>query len=359
MVDIIVNNESLVRMFGTKEQNDAFDKNRKVQLSLKNSLLSKARNEFKIVEDIGRGKYKLDEKFDGSIIVPNNKMAHPIYGNLIPSIMINVKNYHDDGKVFCLSLNGIYSSFNMIHETNYSKMSDRRNISSKILKVDCDTLNEFFDVTHGSLRYYLDNSIDLLVALKLIKCNKIPYVSILVKESEHGIIDVESSFRRIRRRSTKEEEQFIEDCEREIRNKYSIDEGKLLFGKPKLELDNMLKTKNIEYSFKCYELICLDKDNIDCIVEFYGVNNLENLSKSFSENFISMTIANAENRHSDAIVNNIIDFHRFSEKYLDDFMKLANTTLDYTHADIFVPEYTVTHYEDGYGGCKTITKKCK
>lgn len=346
-------------MFGTQEQCDTFDRTRKVQLSLKNTLLSKARNEFKIVQDLTRGKYRLDEKFNGSIIVPNNKMAHPIYGNLIPSIMINVKNYHDEGKVFCLSLNGIYSSFNMIHDSNYSKMSDRRSTSSKILKVDYDTLNEFFDVTHSSLRYYLDNSIDLLESLKLIKCNRIPYVSILEKKSEHGYSDVEACMKRVNRRSTKEEEQFIEDCDNFIRKKYSISDGKLLFGNPKLELDDMLKTRNIEYHFKCYELICIDKDNINCIVDFYGVNNLDNLSNSFSENFIAMTIGNAENRHNEAIINNIIDFHRFSEKYLDDFMKLANTTLDCKHESIFIPEYSVVHTEDGYGGCRTTTKKCK
>ena len=62
--------------------------------------------------------------------------------------------------MFCLSLNSIYAKFEMINQDNYSKMSSRRKTTSEILNINYETLNEFFETTHSSLKYYLENSLN-------------------------------------------------------------------------------------------------------------------------------------------------------------------------------------------------------
>ncbi len=323
---MIINNKSLVELFASDTVKDTYLKTHKVTGTMKSQLLNIARNQYKVVEDFGRGKYNIDEKFDGSIIIPNNKMAHPIYGNLIPAILINVKNFHDKEKVFCLSMTGVYNNFKMIQSENFCSMKDRRSISSEILNVNYDTLNEFFNITNSSLRYYLDNAMNLLEALSLIEYNKLMYVKLINSETIHTIGSIDSTIDTVYRRATPEEQQFIADEYKRIRDKYSIPKNNKLFGKPQNELQESLRTLNIEYDYKCYELICLDKNNINKICDFYSVEKLDNYSFEFSKNFIAMTIANAEERRNSAITDNLTDFYRFSEEYIHDFMKLSKTT---------------------------------
>ncbi len=348
---MIIGNKELIELFGTDVNKETYSKTKKVNNSLKEDLLSRAKCEYKLVIDLGRGRYEIDEKFEGEIIIPSNKMAHPIYGNLIPAILINIKNYHENGQVFCLSLNSIYAKFDMINKDNYSKMSSRRRVTSKVLDINFETLNEFFEVTHSSLKYYLENSLNFLSNINLIKVIKIPYVSLIKAETEHhkkNILD--SELKQLYRRATKEEYQVILDYEEEIRKKYKIEKGNKLFGKPMIELKEKLEIHNIDFHYECYEILCMNSKEINHIVEFYGIDNLKYISENFCRNFINMTIANAEIRHNDAITMNIKDYYRFGREYVEDFMKLSNITLDTKHKSIFVPTYKVDTFQDDKGG---------
>ena len=354
---MILNTKELIELFGSEKNKEYYKKTKRMEQNMKTSILNNIKNEYKIVEDLGRGRYNIDEKINSSAIIPNNKMVHPIYGNLLPSIMINVKQYHDNGEVFCLSLNSIYSKFNMIHDNNYPKMYNRRHTSSNILNINYETLNEFFEVTHKSLKYYLDNSIKVLESLKLIKCRMIPYVSLIKTETKHNLSNVDTDLMVNKRRATKEEEQFIIDSEKMIRNKYNIGENKRIFGNPQEELKSLLSTINIEYYYECYELLCTDKDSINKIVEFYDIKNLENLSDEFRNNFINITVANAEIRHEDAITQNLTDFYRFSKEYINDFMNLSDIAININYKKILVPSYKVDSIDDGNGNLSVNISK--
>lgn len=353
---MIIDNKAMVELFGTDANKENYNKNKKVTNSMKRTLIINAKKEYVIVEDLGRGKYKIEEKVS-NIIIPNSKMLHPIYGNLIPAILLNVKEYHNEGKVFCLSLNSIYSNFNMINE-NYIHANSRKGTASKILDVLPDICYEFFDSTHAQLKYYLKNSLNLLSALGLIKYNMIPYVSLVKKEMDSNIVKgTDDVITIMRRRSTKEEEQFIADVDKEIRTKHDIGKGSRLFGAPLKEYKDKLSKINVEYIYECYEIICLEKLEIENILHFYNSTDKETLSDNFTNSFISLVMSNAESKHNKALESNMADFYRFNKKYLDDFLKLSNNTLDYKSKAIKIPKYKVEYFEDNYGGIRVKTSE--
>lgn len=352
---MIINTKDMVELFGTDSNKERYLKDKKVNGSMKATLISNAKKEYKIVEDLGRGKYKIEEKIN-NILIPTNKMIHPIYGNLLPAILLNVKEYHDFGKVFCLSLNSIYSNFNMINK-NYVNANSRRNSTSKILDVELNTCYEFFDTTHAQLKYYLINSLNILSSLKLIEYITVPYISLANKEIDTNIVKGTDDVVYItKRRATAEEIQSIRDINSKIRQKYNITTiDSKLFGEPLREYLEELKLMNIEYEYKCFEIICLDKIEIEKILEFYNSTDKKELSDNFTNNFISLVMGNAESKHLKAIENNMIDFYRFNKKYLDDFLTLSNNTLDYKKEIINIPKYKVDYYEDGFGGIRIKT----
>lgn len=66
-------------------------------------------------------------------------------------------------------------------------------------------------------------------------------------------------------------------------------------------------------------------------------------------------MSNAESRHNKAIDSNMADFYRFNKRYLEDFLKLSNNTLDYKSKTIKIPKYKVEYFEDNYGGIRVKT----
>ena len=151
------------------------------------------------------------------------------------------------------------------------------------------------------------------------------------------------------RRATIEEIQYIKNIENSIRTKYSIPQNRGIFGKPMEEIRSILNTINIEYYYECYEIYCLNKNNINQICDFYSVEKLNDYSDEFSKNFIAITIANAEDRHNESVMNNLSDFYRFSEKYMDGFTKLSNFALDYNSDNINIPSVEVEQVSNNKG----------
>lgn len=352
-----INNYALVELFGTEAVKNSYSKNKKVTGSVKEQLLNIARNQYGTVIDYGRGSYEIDNKFNGSTIVPNNKMEHPIYGKLLPSIMINVKNYHDNNKVFCLSMASVYKEFNMLNQ-NYQNMNSRKNTTSKIMNVDIDTVEEYFDFTYSSLKYYLESSIRLLESLNIIKCTMIRYVAISEFEASHSD-DVDTVLATKYRRATPLESQEIEDMKARIRKENGLKNGAKLYGKPREDYVKSLKTMNFDFEYMCYELVCLDKDAVVDIANFYGVENLDKISKEFVSNFINLININAEKRKDKDmnVEKNLDSFRILNENYLDDFMKLSNVTIDPNSKHILVPKYKIDSIEDKFGKLHTnITK---
>jgi hypothetical protein len=361
---MIIKTKDLVDLFANDKQKEIFKKNGKLQTETKKYLLNNLKNEYKVVNQIGRGLFEIKDKINGTSIIPNNKITHDIYGNLIPAILINVKEFHDNNKVFCLSLNGVYSIFNMIHKHNYINMKNRPKTTSDLLDLSYENVKEFFDIIHKHLKYYLDNSITILEGMGLIRCRKIPYLKEINISSEHISEDnviVISEKNEIYRRATKEEEQFKVDMEKILEEKFNIiNEKEKFFGEKAKEYtqyrNKLLLSKNIEFFYECYELICLKKDEINEIVNFHNINNKEKLSDDFTKNFINLVIENANSRQRKAIESNKENFYRVSKKYLEDFTTLSNHALDYRATTIYIPKHKVV-YEENNSSCKITTSK--
>jgi len=332
---MIIKTKDLVLLFGNDKQKEYYEKYSKLPVNIKNAILNIAKEEYKIVKEIGRGKYEIDIKFNGTSAIPNNKMEHQIFGNLLPAILFHIKDYHDNQLVFCLSMNSIYIELNTIHRYNYINIKNKKIESSKILDINLETIYEFFEVTHSSLKYYLENSIKILESMGLIKCNKILYLKEFSQdETENNI--------KLFRRASKEEEQFMYDLEGILEKRFDIkNQQEKYFGSKSKEYNtikkDVLQDNKIDFFYENYELICINKKDINNILEFHDISEGNILSENFIKNFINLIITNAEGRHKKAIENNKIGFYRFSKQYLEDFGLLSNCTLNCNNEIIKFP----------------------
>lgn len=322
---MILGNKELIELFGSDIQKTTYEKTKKVAVNTKISILNSLKSQYKIVEDLGRGRYKIDEKFDGSAIVPNDKINHPIYGKLIPSILLNVKRYNDNESVFCMPVSSIYIYYNMLHR-NYSNIRNNQAIASSILDLEIENTKMFFDSVNTSLKYYMKNTLDTLSSLKLIMYRTMPYV----------IIKDEKFDKMIHRRATVEEEQFILNLISRLDKKYGCENGRDRYHGINskayiIEETRFLRTIGVERKYDAFEVFCKNKEEIIKILDFYNLTDgcYKNISCEFVENFTNITSKNSANK-SETIVNR--------EKFLEDHNRLIELTLNPEAEHIFIPK---------------------
>lgn len=348
-----IGNKELIELFGSDEQKLTFNRTKKVTTNMKNCILNKVKCEYSIVNDLGRGKYEIDGKIEGGTLIPNSKIKNEIYSKLIPVILLNVLNYHENDVVFRLSTVSIYGRHNFINANNYVGIRDRKKTASEILDLDEVNIHSFFSHVDDSLKYYMENTLNTLQAMGLIRVNKLLYV----KKVNHSIkIDgddtVHSKKIEFGVRISAEVEQKIINIESLLDDKYGIVEKKDRYysDKSKNYLKDrslMLRDINIDKVYYCYEVLCLNKKEIINIVDFYKFkeSNIPQLCKEFSDNFIKSVIKNATNR---MYKKNTL-FEDVGIKYVEDFAKLSNLTLIGESANINIPRYKCEFTEDDYG----------
>jgi len=234
--------------------------------------------------------------------------------------------------------------YNMIHKDNYTNMKDRPFVTAELLDLDYNNTIDYFSVVHKSLKYYMESTLELLSNLKLIKVNELPYIKEYSESIEINKFKKHLKFRR----ATKEEEQKHKDLLALLDDKHSIMEEKERYYSKKSknyieDYTDSLHSMGIDFFYDCYEVICLNKKNIEEILNFYDLSIFDSLlfSRNFSESFINLTIENAKTR---VLKNKKVE--SFVNKYIEDFTKLTKCTLDGDCEAINIPFYKATFIED-------------
>lgn len=351
-----IDNKQLIELFGNESQKLYYEKYKKVPKDIKECILNQLKNQYVIVEDLGRGKYNIDKKYNGSIIIPNDKIYHDIYGKLIPTILLNVKNFHDKHSVFCLPITKIYISYNMIHNNNYTNIKNRPSTASYLLDLNRDNTDMFFKSVNTSLKYYMTKTLDLLSTFKLISYRLMPYVVVSNKKSEHSVDCVLNTMDTLHRRATIEEEQFIKDLKDKLDKKYNAENGRDRYHgiNSKMYIKDEISELNsigIERKYDCFEVFCENKQEILNILNFYNINDIDlnQLSSEFVNNFINITIKNAENKE--------IKIEE-RDKFISDYHKLIDLTLNPDSKNVYIPHYETKVFDYGSRYVNKI-EKCK
>lgn len=93
---MIIGNKELVELFGIQSIKERYAITRKVNTDVKKQLLNIVKKEYKIVEDLGRGKYNIDEKYEYPITIEKE------YRRVVDYEFIDYDKQYD-------KLNGVYS----------------------------------------------------------------------------------------------------------------------------------------------------------------------------------------------------------------------------------------------------------
>ena len=312
-------------MFGTEANKIKYSNDRRVNTSFKSTLLNRAKKQYELVIDLGKGKYTIDKKREQDITQNMLKMLkEDIYYNLTPVILSKVKYEYETNSVLLLPLIGCYDYFKVVNKTNYNNIRYNQSSACEQLNLDHNTIKEYFEIVTRSLKYYLEYCLNVLKKEGCLDYQKIKYIREKSMTTEHCMDEVSGNVRMHDRRATPEEIQLNADIKKLIRDRLDIKNDNDCY-KSK-EFNSMyrqqLNSHGILFIYDCYEIVCCDIDKINYIMSIYSFDDLYEMSLKFSTIFEKITLDNANNRFIDKG-----KLYRIDEKYINDYLFLTSNTL--------------------------------
>lgn len=161
---MIIGNKELVEMFGSEANKITYEKIRKVHTEVKNSMLNKAKKEYKIVEDLGRGKYNIDDKYEHPITIKKENRRdveyefveyEKIYDKLNGVYCIIYENYIYIGSTI-VGFRNRHSTYayNIKNENRKSCLGDKLiSLGGKINILWSTESNNEFDIRHKEFEF--------------------------------------------------------------------------------------------------------------------------------------------------------------------------------------------------------------
>lgn len=347
MIDLKIgklNTKKLLEYFGTQTQQDNYIKDKKLNSTAKDRILTKARK-FCNIEDLGKGKFLIHKLLGidkDDAILPLKK---GLYNYLAPLILTKLLE-EDDAFKITLPFLGWARKFDMIND-NYSLLKYNQEQGSEALNIDSDTMMEYFDKIDDCIKYYLQECLSILSdqqGLDLIDFDSIKMVKkmyITPADNEVGGIDVVCEY--VDEVVSDDDRKYIYECETIAKEKSGITNNKEKFYGVKSyiykrELKTLLSKRNILFMYPAYNIYCKNPTAIEKILEKFAdvdVSNKHEFVSVFNEKFVEYIERKAKGRYNreikkrddEEINSKYLKQNRLIEQYLEDYKGLLDKTM--------------------------------
>jgi hypothetical protein len=329
----IIINKDLICFFGTKKNIDTYEKTNKVNNSIKQILLNKA-SRFCLIEDIGKGQYKIKEIYKYPKPASFNKLNSGLYKYLSPIILSKLLTEHDENNKIVLPLMEYARYIEMVNQ-NYMPIKYNQEQASQKIEIDNVIIREFYEKVDDNIKYYIQRCLEYLQSADVLKWYKVP----MIKKKKVNISmennkpTFECEYENVR--ATSEEVKYFNDITESIRECLGIkSKSECFYGRKASEFCRMvsdrLSEQNISYFYDSYEIYYTNLNRCNNLLkEFKFYDNEKQLIKEFNEQFISYIVSNAESRQYKAEeIENEVHKYRLEDNYIASFKTLSELTID-------------------------------
>jgi len=351
--------KKLVNIFGTDKQKEGYKKDKKLNNRIKEGIIKKA-SKFCEIEDSGQGIFKIHKVFN--LDMDNDELIFPLLKGLsqyiTPLILTKLLNEQDDNYKITLSFISWAQKFQMING-NYNLMRYHQEKSSKYLKIDENTMFDYFNKMDDCIRYYLEKILKILSnksGLDLIEFDSVTKVRKIIRDQSIKGIKIKFKCNFIDEEISDEDRKFVIDCENKAKEEAGIINNKEKFYgiKAKLykdKLSELLIEKDILFTYQAYNIFCKNKKEVENVLSKFE-SILDYRSENFIEEFNNIFMDYIENkaikvskREQDKLNKLLADCEnpseikynkqfRLVEAYVKDFKMLSELTVPANAKDL-------------------------
>ena len=324
--------KKLVELYGSEAQKKSYKENGRFVSNYKKTLLTKM-SRYCTIKDLGDRTYKITNVYDYPLPANFNKMTKSLYQYIVPLLLTNLINGHDENNKIDITVGKWAREINMVNK-NYNLVKYNKEDTSKETQCSLDTINEFYDKADDMIEWYITNALDYLKSAGLIIWREVYRVSEEISSGEsvideHGNIHVDISIKS--HQASEDEMNYYSHCVSIADKAARIENaGERYYSKKSKLFGEVLKRelykKKIKCVFKTYEAYYVNLDKCNFVLDQFGDFQTDNLIGEFNEEFTKMLIENAGKRFD----KNPNKYISYSEKddYTLCFQNLCEITID-------------------------------
>lgn len=322
--------QELVELFGSDAIKKSYSEISKFKGHQKNTLLTKA-TRYCNIKDLGNRKYNITQVYDHPLPANFNKMNKSLYKYIVPLILNSLVNGHDKNNSIEITVGKWAREINMINH-NYNLIKYNREDSSKEFQIKLETINEFFDKADHMINWYIENALDYLKSAGLIIWREVNRVNIEETDGKSTIDqngNVEVNINITSHQASEAEMKYYSECVSIADKEAKIENaGERYYSTKAKHFQEVLKRELYKKKIKCvystYEAYYVHLDKCQALLTHFGAFDLNNLIKSFNEEFSEMLIENAGTRFD----KNTSKYLLNKDNYLLSFENLCEITID-------------------------------
>ena len=290
----------LVNKYASPAVKESYIKNGKLLTKNKRTLLEKMSRYCKIV-DLGKREYEITEVYP--YILPANfkKMNASLYQYIVPLLLEKIINGHDQNRKIDITLGKWAREINMVNQ-NYNLCKYNKEETSRAIKYELDTINEFYNKSDDMIEYYIMNALDYLKSAGLIIWRDVYKITSevsdeMVEIDSDGV--VHANIKLETREASKEDMDFYAACIKVADEKANITNASERYYSKKSQrfnkaLKDELYKRKIKLVYKSYEAYYIDLDKCSFVLNQFS--HQSNIIKKFNDTFTEMIIGNAQKR---------------------------------------------------------------
>lgn len=290
----------LVNKYASPAVKESYIKNGKLLTKNKRTLLEKMSRYCKIV-DLGKREYEITKVYP--YILPANfkKMNTSLYQYIVPLLLEKIINGHDQNRKIDITLGKWAREINMVNQ-NYNLCKYNKEETSRAIKYELDTINEFYNKSDDMIEYYIMNALDYLKSAGLIIWRDVYKITSEVSDEmmeidSNGV--VHANIKLETREASKEDMDFYAACIKVADEEANITNASERYYSKKSQrfneaLKNELYKRKIKLVYKSYEAYYIDLDKCSFVLNQFP--HQSNIIKKFNDAFTEMIIGNAQKR---------------------------------------------------------------
>ena len=327
-----ISEKKLVELYGSDAQKKSYKENGRFVSNYKKTLLNKL-SRYCDIEDLGDRKYKITNVYDYPLPANFNKMTKSLYQYIVPLLLTNLINGHDENNKIDITVGKWAREINMVNK-NYNLVKYNKEDTSKETQCPLDTINEFYDKADDMIEWYITNALDYLKSAGLIIWREVYRVSEEISSGEtiidecgniHVDISIESH------QASEDEMNYYSHCVSIADKAAKIENASERYYSKKARffgevLKRELYKKKIKCVFKTYEAYYVNLDKCNFVLDQFGKFQTDNLIGEFNKEFTNMLIENAGKRF-DKHPNKYITYSE-KDDYTLCFQNLCEITID-------------------------------
>lgn len=317
----------IINLFGSPKQKEYYSNNNKITPAQRKRIIDRA-SRFCKLSYLGDGYYSVSKIYPYPLPAKWPLMNQSLYQYLVPLILQNLINGHDENNAITLTIGKWARELKMINH-NYHLIKSNKEDAASEYGLDVDTIFDFYDKSDTAIDYYITNALSFLKSATCIYWLQVHYIVEEVTDNTNTVDEngnVTPNIHLETHIATEDEMKYYTQCMKIADKAAGItNDSERYYNKKSVVWNKVLKRelykRNIKLVYKAYQAYYIHMDRCQFLLDQFENKSQTQLYNELSEAFTKHIVDNSENRYEKSP-------HKYNTSYCEQFSNLCDMVIN-------------------------------